>query len=124
MALKEFVIGKMRSSVIFLTNTPTTNATNEREAVTTGGQNDVYSTLLTTRGELRKANGFRDLIAGVISGKDSYILTCRFQQTLEVSLKVNGKVTVDGNPFTIDSWEKVDQINHIYRFKLNTQTIS
>lgn len=117
-------IGQMRSSVVFKTNTPTVNATADREAVTTGGENDVYSTLLTTRGRLRKKNGNRGLDLGLLSGQDSYELVCRFQSALESSLKVNMKVFVDSVEYTIASWEKIDQLNHIYKFDLNTQVNS
>lgn len=114
-------IGQMRSVVVFLTNTPVTTATATREAVTTGGGNDVYTTLLTTRGRLRKKSGNRGLDLGLLAGQDSYELICRFQSSLESALKVNMKVTVDSANYTITTWEKVDQINHIYKFDLNIQ---
>ena len=118
------VLGEMRSTVVFKTNTPVISATADRAAVTTGGQNDAYTTLLTTRGRLRKTNGFKDLLLGEISGKDSYELICRFQSALESGLKVNGKVVVDLVNYTIASWEKIDQLNHLYKFKLNTQVLA
>lgn len=121
MAVKPLKIGIMRSVVVFLTNTPTTAATATLNAVTTGGQNDVYSTLLSTRGRLKKLNGGRMLEMGMIQSEDAYELTCRFQTALETALKVNGKVTVDGAAFTINTWEKMDQINHIYKFKINSE---
>jgi hypothetical protein len=119
--IQGFHIGQMRSSVHFLNNVPTQSANNEHEEITTGGWNDVYGTLLLTRGRLRKQSGGRDLAFGLIAGNDSYELICRFQATLEAALQVNGKVIVDSVNYTIASWEKVDQINHIYKFKLNTQ---
>lgn len=114
-------IGEMRSSVVFKTNTPTLDKTASRSDVSTGGQNDVYSTILTTRGKLRKKSGGRGLDFGLIVGNDSYELICRFQTALASQLKVNMKVFVDSVEYTIASWEKVDQINHIYKFDLNTQ---
>lgn len=117
------VIGQMRSVVVFKTNTPVITATADREAVTTGGQNDVYTTLLTTRGRLRKISGGRGLDFGLIENKESYKLLCRFQSALEYSITANMKVEVDNKGFTIDTWEKVDEINHLYEFVLNIQKV-
>lgn len=113
----------MRSVVVFKTNTPTTSATSDREAVTTGGQNDVYTTLLTTRGRLRKISGGRSLDFGLIENRESYKLLCRFQSALEYSITANMKVDVDNKSFTVDTWEKVDEINHLYEFVLNIQKV-
>lgn len=119
--IKGFSIGQMRSSVVFKTNAPVTTATTTREAITTGGQNDVYSTSVTTRGRLRKHNGSRGLDLGAITGQDSYELICRYDSTLNSSLKVNMKVFVDSVEYSIQSWEVIDQIRHIYKFQLNTR---
>lgn len=105
----------MRSIVVFLANTPTTQG---------AGQVDGYSTLLTTRGRLRKQQGGRSLSFGLIEGDDRYEMICRFQSALESQLKINGKLTVDSVNYTIASWEKVDQVNHLYKFVLNTQVAS
>lgn len=121
MVLKNFTIGQMRSHVVFKLNTPTTAATSNREAITTGGQNDVYATLLTTRGRLRKNSGNRGLDFGLIASEDSYELICRFQSGIAAELRVNQKVMVDKDTYTIQSWEVLDQISHWYRFKLNIQ---
>jgi hypothetical protein len=103
-------IGQMRSVVRFLTNNP----------VPLGqGRTDKYGILINTRGRLRIDSGNRSLSFGMIVGEDSYTLTCRFQENLESLIKVNGKVMIDEKFYTIASWEKVDQINHIYIFKLN-----
>jgi hypothetical protein len=122
MVLERFTIGQMRSVVVFKSNTPTTNATTNREAVTTGGQNDVYSDLITTRGRLRKKRGDRNLDFGLINSNDSYELICRFGTTLNAGIKSNGKVSVDGVLFTIQSWEVVDQIKHWYKFQIIEQS--
>lgn len=119
--IEQFSIGQMRTTVIFLSNNPTTSATATREAVTTGGQNDVYSSSITTRGRLRKKNGNKDLALGLLSGQDSYELICRFQTAVNSILKVNGKVLVDSVEYTIQTWEVVDQVRHLYKIQLNTQ---
>ena len=114
-------IGQMRSAVVFKVNTPTASATTDRAAVTSGGQNDSYASSVTTRGRLRKSSGSRSLDLGQLSGQESYELMCRYDSSLNSILKVNGKVTVDNVEYTIQSWEVVDQIKHIYKFQLNTQ---
>lgn len=114
----------MRSVVVFKTNTPVVTATSTREAVTTGGQNDVYTTLLTTRGRLRKKSGARGLDLGLIEDRQYYELICRFQSSLNSGLRVNGKVFVDSVEYTIQTWEVIDQINHLYKFDLACQNLS
>lgn len=114
-------IGQMRSTVVFLTNTPTIAATTDREAVTTGGLNDVYTTLLTTRGRLRKKSGSRGLDLGLVEDKQYYELICRFQSAINTGLEVNGKVLVDSVLYTIQTWEVIDQIAHLYKFELACQ---
>lgn len=124
MVLNKVPIGQMRSTVIFRLNSPTTSATSDREAVTTGGQNDVYSNLLTTRGRLKKKNGKRDLDLALLAGQDSYELICRFQSAINTGIQTNGKVFVDSIEYTIQTWEVIDQIRHWYKFELTCQTIS
>lgn len=102
----------MRSRVVFYINTPTPLGQ---------GQSDDYSPDIETRGMLRKAGGNRNLQWGEISTEDSYELICRFQSALESRLASNGKVIVDGKEYTINTWEKIDQIKHVYKFKLNTE---
>jgi hypothetical protein len=118
----KFTIGQMRSTATFLANTPTTSATSEREAVTTGGRNDVLSTLLTTRCRLRPRSGNRGLDLGLLNGTSSFEMICRFGATLNLGIKVNGKVDVDGTRYTIQTWDIVDNINHWYKFDLTTQS--
>lgn len=122
MVLERFTIGQMRSSVEFFVNAATVNATTEREAVTTGGRNDSYVSLLTTRGRLRKKNGNRGLDLGLIESKETYELICRFQSTLESSLATDVKLVIDSKVFTIASWEKIDEIKHFYKFELNASS--
>lgn len=112
----------MRSLVHFLENNATTSATTERDVVTTGGLNDNYSLLLTTRGRLRKKSGNRGLDLGLIESKETYELICRYQNALESDLQVDVKILIDGKLFTISSWEKIDEIKHIYRFELNASS--
>lgn len=114
---KTLTIGQMRQSVEFLTNFPTNGATVSREPVVTG-KNDDYSIFLITRGKLTKRSGNRGLSFGLIEEGESWDLICRFQSALESNLRTDTKIVIDGKTFTPKSWEKQDQINHIYKFVL------
>lgn len=114
-------IGQMRQVVYFLVNTPTQSATATREAVGTG-KNDVYAVLLTTRGRLRKNNGNRQMLFGMVESSETYDLICRFQSALAGSLRVDMKIIIDQKTYTPAAWEKIDEINHLYKFTLNTST--
>lgn len=118
---KSLTIGQMRQVVYFLVNTPTTSATTSREVVVTG-KNDNYLVLLTTRGRLRKNRGSRDLSFGLVEQSETYELICRFQSTLESNLRVDMKIIIDQKTYTPASWEKMDELNHLYKFTLNTST--
>lgn len=118
MVLNNYAIGQFRQTVVFMANTATTSATTIREAVTTGGKNDNYSILLTTRGRLRKSNGSRGLSFGLVADDETYELVCRFQTALEASLRTDTKIIIDSKTYTPQSWEKVDQLNHIYIFRI------
>lgn len=119
MVLKNFDIAQMRSTVTFKVNAPTTAATGDRLAIAVAGLNDSYSTLLVTRGRLRKRNGQRNLLTGIIEDKEQYELICRFQSGVENNLRVDTKVDIKNFRYTIDTWEKVDEIGHWYKFILN-----
>lgn len=112
----------MRSSVEFLVNNATTAATTDRAAIEVAGKNDNYVSLLTTRGRLRKKSGDRSLLAGLIESKETFELICRFQTTLESSLRSDVKIVIDGKIYTISSWEKIDEIKHWYKFLLNASS--
>lgn len=110
---EKFTIGQMRQSVMFLANVPT---------VLGAGKKDSYVIFLVTRGRLRKHRGNRDLSFGIVESVEKYDLICRFQSALESSIRVDTKIVIDGRTFTPASWDKIDQINHLYKFTLNTST--
>lgn len=110
MVLNKHKIGDFRDSVGFNNNNPIPKG---------AGQQDVYSTFYTCRGKLTKDSGNRGIQFGEISGADTYTLIIRFRQTLFEVLKVNMKVTINEEFFTIASFEKVDNLNHLIKFKLN-----
>lgn len=101
----------MRSVVKFEHNIPTNDAA--------GGQVDYYSELLTTRGYLRKSNGFRNLEAGETLLNSSYVMFCRIQSALANEINETLRVLCDNRFFTIVSYEQVDQKNFMYKFRLN-----
>jgi hypothetical protein len=104
------LVGNMRKVCALCLNIPTSQG---------AGYTDNYGILLTTRGKLEKSSGSRGLISGEIEGNSSYNLTVRYQQAIDVNLSVSSKWLIDGIFYTIDSWEKVDQINFYYKFRLS-----
>lgn len=119
---KQLTIGQFRQVVYFLANAATTNATTTRLATSSGGKNDNYTILVTTRGKLRKSHGSRELSFGLVQESETYTLLCRFETALESNLRVDTKIIIDSKTYTLQSWEKVEQINHIYSFKLSTSS--
>jgi hypothetical protein len=119
--MKNFHIGQLRQTAIFKVNTPTANATTDRDAVLTGGLNDSYSTLLTTRCKLRKSGGGRSLLQGMISDKESFEMICRFQDGIHNNLRIDTKIDILNFRYTIDSWEVIDEIKNFYKFRLNVE---
>lgn len=108
-----FVIGKMRESVTFRVNTPTANG---------AGFSDVYSDLLTTRGQLEKSSANRSLTFGEIADNDSYDLYVRWQITLDSNLRSDTKIVINSVVYTMNGRpELIDQRKHIYKFKIQCQ---
>lgn len=83
------------------------------------GYTDNYGILLTTRGKLEKSSGSRGLLSGEIEGNSSYNLTVRYQQAIDVNLSISSKWLIGGIFYTIDAWEKVEEINFYYKFRLS-----
>lgn len=101
----------MRSKVEMLKNVPTD--------ATTGGAIDHYGIIVTTRGRLRKSSGNRALTFGEIINDESYELIMRYQQAIENDLRIDTKFLINGLVYTIDSWEKFEEINFYYRIKMS-----
>lgn len=105
-------VGALHKVVVFKKNTPT--------ALTAGGA-DAYTTLLTTRGSLKKNNGARSLSYGEVMESNSYEMITRYQSSLETNLRVDTKVEIEGRTYTINSWEKIGESKFYFRFNLNEQ---
>lgn len=106
-------VGELKDIVVFKKNTP---------ANLGAGAQDSYSTLLTTRGRLRKLSGSRSLSFGILDEHNSWELIVRFQTTLETNLRMDLKVTVGSRTFTISSVEKIGEDRFYYKFILSCQT--
>lgn len=105
-------VGQLNKVVVFKQNTPTTLG---------AGAKDAYTTLLTTRGSLRKLNGNRGLSFGELLETNSFEMITRYQVALENNLKMSVKVEVEGKTYTIQSFEKVGEKRFYYKFILNQQ---
>lgn len=104
------LIGDMRQSVTLCLNAPT--------SLGAGGR-DNYGALLTTRGKLSKSSANRALTFGEIQGESSYTLVVRYQQAIDVNISISAKWLIDNVFYTIESWEKIEQRNFYYKFRLN-----
>lgn len=104
------LLGQMRTIAKLCLNIPTSQG---------AGYTDNYGILLTTRGKLEKSSGSRSLLSGEIEGNSSYNLTVRYQQAIDVNLSISSKWLIGGIFYTIDSWEKVEEINFYYKFRLS-----
>lgn len=112
MALNNFHIGEMRSKARFEKNTPTDLG---------AGKKDSFSAFLTVRGRLRKTSGFRTLEASESVLNSRYEFICRFRSDLDSEVGEYLRVFIDDRFFVVDSFERVDQRKHLYRFILNEQ---
>jgi hypothetical protein len=105
-------IGGLHKIVVFNKNTP---------AQMGAGTVDSYSTLLTTRGSLKKQSGIRGLGFGELLESNSYVMYVRYQQALEDNLRMDMKIEVEGRVFTISSYDKVEEKRFYYKLILNEQ---
>lgn len=104
------VIRGLNKVVAFKTPTLTTTAT--------GGQTESYSTLVTTRGRLRKQNSARSLSFGEMTFGGTYELITRYQDAIFNAISTGMKVTIDSVDFTITSWEKMNEERFYLRFTI------
>lgn len=110
MAVNEYIsVGQMRSVVLFRQNTPVDN--------TSGGQDDSYADLLTTRGRLRKNRGSKNLEHGDIGFDKSYELICRAENALIINSDTI--CVINSEEYKINDWEIVDEIKHWIKFSIS-----
>lgn len=103
-------VGNLNKVVVFKKNTP--------GDLGAGGV-DSYTTLLTTRGSLRKINGSRSLSYGEVSEGNRYEMVVRFQTALEAGIKVNMRVEIGSRVYIIESFEMIEERRRYYKIMLN-----
>lgn len=103
------LIGKMRKVCGLALNIPTVQGV---------GFRDSYGLVLNTRGYLRQQSGSRSLMFAEINSTTGWILTVRYQQDIATNISVKAKWIIDNVWYTVESWEKVDDLNGYYEFKL------
>jgi len=101
-------IGEMRQVGTFKQNQPIDNVS--------GGQSDNYVTLLTCRGRLRKRSGKKISEQGELMIDQNYEWVCRYQGNLVIN--TDTALFIGGIMYRINDYEKVDQLNHFYRFNI------
>jgi hypothetical protein len=90
------------------------NAPVEDEA---GGYTDVFSTLVVTRGRLRRQSGAKTLENGEMRFNNDFELICRYQNQLLIDPQ--SIVEIGGIDYRIKDYQMVDQIRHLYIFTLS-----
>lgn len=105
-------IGKFDKTVTFLVNNST--------QLGVGGK-DGYTPLLTTRGHLTKGGGSRTNGFGDIEGNESWTLYVRQQRLLTDNLTMSLKALIQGNIFTLQSWEDIEDKHLYYKLSLSKQ---
>jgi hypothetical protein len=109
MSITDFTISQMRSKVTFKSNAPIQDDS--------GGLTDVFTTLVVTRGRLRKQSGAKTLESGELRFNSDYELICRYQNQLLID--PNAIVEIGGVDFRIKEYQIVDQIKHMFIFILS-----
>lgn len=102
-------IGEMRSVVKVMQNQPTENAS--------GGTDDNFIVMLTTRGKLTRNSGRKDIEAGNVQFDKSFKLQIRFQIGLVINKDL--RMNIDGTDYMIVDWYLDEEIKHWYNFILN-----
>lgn len=108
MAITDFAIGQMRSSVAFYSNSPAANDS--------GGHTDNWVLMVTTRGRLRNNSGSKMNEQGQVVFDDSYELICRYEADLVIDPKA--KIIIDSNSYRIKYFKLIDEIKHLYQLIL------
>jgi hypothetical protein len=108
---KKPTIGDLREVGIFEGNTSRVKYT--------GGYVDGYTNIITAvRCKLRQINGKRTNEFGEIVITSYWEMTCRFQNVIDESIKVNTKFVVGNKKFTVASFTKIDENDFYYFFTL------
>lgn len=110
MAVIKSNIGQLRQSGQLQTNTPVAQG---------AGFKDVFTTLLTCRGELTKVKGDRSLNSSEVNINAAWYWICRYQAAIDgVANKKSIRWIIDGRRFTVNNYELIDHKKRYYRFTL------
>ena len=85
------------------------------------GGKDNYNPLLTTRGYLQKGGGSRSAQYADIVGNESYTLYVRQQSLLTENLSISLKALIQGQFYTVQGWEDIEDKHMYYKFNLSKQ---
>lgn len=103
-------IGQLRQSGQLQTNSPTQQG---------AGKKDNFNTLITCRGKLEKLNGRRGLDMSETTLYNAWEWVCRYQSAINSISNIKSvRWVIDGRQFSVNSYEKIGQKNHYYRFIL------
>ena len=105
-------IGNFDKTVTFLVNNSTDLG---------AGGKDNYTPLLTTRGYLRKGGGGRTNAFNDIEGNESWTLYTRQQALLAANLTMSLKMLIQGQVFTLQGWEDIEEKHLYFKFNITKQ---
>lgn len=118
MGLKDFHIGLLRQTCLIEKNVPVfidQNKSNDKR--------DVWTELVTCKGYLKEGRGSRKSDVGEIVFDSRTMVRVRYQETLWNGLQNDAnksfKITINGRVFTVDGWQKVQEINSYIDFTIN-----
>jgi hypothetical protein len=111
MAIKPPDVGDMRQLCTLLINAPTR---------LTAGWQDNYSKsdAVKVHGSLQKKNGKRTLESGEVVLVSYWELKIRCLSEITSAIKPSSKWLIDGELYTIETWEKIDNKNKYLYFRL------
>lgn len=103
-------LGQLNKVIVFKQNVPIQKG---------AGKEDVYTTLLTTRGSMVQKSSNRYLGYGEIKNGTSWECVTRWQEALDGLDFMKMKVEYDSKTFQITSVEKVDEKRFYLKFGLS-----
>jgi len=104
-------IGKMDKRVTFQTVTAVDN-----DAL---GEEESKVDLLTTWAHVKKISGSKSFNSGYPMDVRRYDIWCYYRSSLNTDIKASTRIVYDGMNFSIDDYEKEDEIKSIYHFEVS-----
>lgn len=106
-------IGNLDKVVVFMVNNSTDLG---------AGGKDNYVALLTTRGYLTKGGGSRSSAFSDILSGESFTLYVRQQRLLTANLTTSLKAVINGQTYTMQGWEDIEDKHLYYRLNMSKQS--